>query len=232
MRTSSDGNRLFTYLIPSIHTLLTTMASTTTINITLLPAYILLCGRTTSGKDTCAKYLSQVWGYNVVHFADPLKEGCRHFFGFTDAQLYGEDKMKEDAFWGITPRQALQLVGTELMRQTLPTLLPGKMDDRFWLRRMERTLDENPWKSFVIADGRFPNEVEFVNEQGGKCIRIERPGVPHLDHASENQIDELQVHNTIVNDGTVVDMLRKLDAALQLDRTPKPARDAYFASLA
>lgn len=206
------------------------------------PRLVVKVGRARSGKDTCANYLRDVWGYKVEHFAGALKKGSKEFFGYNDDQLNGESKMTEDPYWGITPRLSFQLIGTELMRKQFPKLvmdelrklnpdkeIPDRIGDNFWIKRIEMDyLRLQPNEQMCIADGRFPNETAFAKERGGISIRITRPGTAKMDHDSERFIDELDVDYDIVNDGTIGEMLDKIRKILNLDDVDKSTYTSLY----
>lgn len=53
-----------------------------------------------AGKDTIADYMVQEHGFRKTSFATALKEGIgRGVFGFSDNQLYGDEKEEIDEFW-------------------------------------------------------------------------------------------------------------------------------------
>lgn len=66
-----------------------------------------LAGSARHGKDTTAKYLVDNYGFQSFAFATPLKELAKRLFGFTDEQLYGNDRDVIDSraldstFWHI-----------------------------------------------------------------------------------------------------------------------------------
>jgi len=93
-----------------------------------------------SGKDTAANYLCSSYGFKKYNFADPLKNGIREIFGFTYEQLEGDDKEKIDSFWGVSPRELFQKIGTELFQYELPKIVHQFKDyDRtFWVKCFER----------------------------------------------------------------------------------------------
>lgn len=86
-----------------------------------------------SGKDTVASILLSNSGVEAYALADPLKAGCQHLFGLTDAQAW-DDSYKEVVIplWGRSPRQLFQEVGTEWMRNHNP---------EFWLMRADREIN-------------------------------------------------------------------------------------------
>ena len=153
-----------------------------------------LIGKKGSGKDTVADYLVHRHGYKKHAFATPLKNVCRELFLLEESQMHDVDqKEKVDVRWGMSPRQMMQTVGTDMVRRHLGV--------DFWLRHMDMTTANE--SRIVLSDVRFPNEAEWVRSQGGKLIRIVRAGEDEdvVDkHASEQEQDKIVVDEEIVND--------------------------------
>ena len=76
-----------------------------------------------SGKDTACDYLVEKNGYTKRAFAHPLKRCTQELFGFTDDQIFTEQKEEIDENWGISPRQAFQVVGSDIVRDLFPKIL-------------------------------------------------------------------------------------------------------------
>lgn len=93
-----------------------------------------------SGKDTAANYLCSAYGFKKYNFADPLKKGVSEIFGLTYDQLNGDDKEKIDPFWGVTPRELFQKIGTELFQYELPKIVEQFNDygRTFWVKCFEK----------------------------------------------------------------------------------------------
>lgn len=149
-----------------------------------------LTGRKRSGKDTTGHHLIEKYGFVRIAFADALKEACKSIFDFSDDQVYG-DELKDniDDYWGHSPREILQLVGTELFRDELPKLCKNISDD-IWIRSVERkiqNLQKKGYTRFVITDIRYPNEAEFVKNINGNIWKIHRPSMNEntSNHSSE-----------------------------------------------
>ena len=158
-----------------------------------------------SGKDTFADWFVGSAGFQKYSFAKPLKQGVMNFFGWTDHQL-NDPVLKEqvDEFWGISPRQALQWIGTDAMRVGLPGAYPqfqAITANNIWVKRFERTVALEPETNWIIPDVRFQNEVDAIKEIGGTLVRIHRESaVPkHIEHASEDvgllKGIDVQIHN-------------------------------------
>lgn len=170
-----------------------------------------LTGRIGSGKSTVAEHLVKEHGFTELTFAGPLKE-IGVVFGFTHDELYGtqEQKATPNAYWGVSGREFLQKFGTEIGRQTLPTLIP-EMND-VWIRLLETKLDKH--EHIVVSDVRFPNEADIIKKHGGLIVNIsrcEREGNhTHATptHSSESSSQHITPDYTIVNNGTLDELFK------------------------
>lgn len=96
-------------------------------------------------------------------------------------------------------RALLQWWGTEYRRT---------QDDNYWVKRMKDRIERDAPEVAIISDLRFPNEFEFIQRNGGYCVRVDRPGFEIGDgkhHISEVGLDTLsddQWDHIIVNDGS------------------------------
>lgn len=174
-----------------------------------------ICGPKFSGKDTAAATLCRSFQYVQASFASFLKEACRSIFMLSHNQLHGDEKETLDERWGITPRQILQKVGTELFRQRLPEVLPQLNlggDGSLWCHCMRLWLEtfETPQR-IVITDVRFRDEEALIRSLGGKIVRIERASRPVSDdHASEVEQAAIVADYVIHNDGSYADLAREV----------------------
>lgn len=148
-----------------------------------------------AGKDTAADFLIRVYRFRRVAFADKLKIACKTIFGLSDSQVFGGEKDLIDRYWGMTPREILQRVGTECFRQTF--------DADIWVRAALRDLEAG--RSYVVTDVRFPNEAQAIKDLGGRIIQITRNGAvgQGMTHASETALKSWDFDGTIENDGTI-----------------------------
>jgi hypothetical protein len=179
-------------------------------------------GRKGHGKDACADIMVSAASTEVakVAFADPIKLACSALFVFSPAQLHNA-RAKEtiDPRWGITPRQAMQFVGTDLIQQHMDELLPG-VGRTFFVKAMRHRIQEmwslNPDLLIVVSDVRFQHEVDLIHELGGWVFRVTRPNAaPSLDtHASEVMVDSLVgIDEEVINHGTLDDLETNLKEA-------------------
>ncbi len=107
----------------------------------------------------------------------------------------------------VTVRRILQWWGTEYRRAEDPDYWT-----KAWTNKVE-SFDLNTIH-ILIDDVRFINELDTVRAENGLIIKIERPGFNGAgNHASETSLDAYaDWHRVIVNDGTLEDLQRQIDA--------------------
>ena len=138
-----------------------------------------VCGQKGSGKDTIGDIICELDPtFKKVAFADTVKDLVSILFDWDRQMLQGstpesrEWREKLDPFWtkelgrDISPRIAMQIMGTDLMRNHL--------HKNIWIICLKRKIMNQEGKNFVITDLRFPNEIRAIKELGGKVIRVER----------------------------------------------------------
>ena len=147
----------------------------------------------------------------LYNFADPVKDMCINLFGFTYEQAYGTDEQKNqtlpDIRWEdmprfqnmklmkkmpidakkswkwregeMTAREFMQFFGTDIMRKIHPNV---------WANACINKITKEGSELAIVADTRFPNEVEAINKAGGKVLRLERD-IHDDNHDSETALD-------------------------------------------
>lgn len=182
-----------------------------------------LAGVAGCGKSAVARHLRMAYGFQEFSFAEPLKRGVAEMFGLSDAQVNGsfEEKEAPDPFWGVSGRELLQVVGTEIMRVELPRHLPVLgCKGSIWVRHMERRIRDLPAAArVVISDVRFADEVLFIQRLGGEVWNIDRPGLERRAahaHSSENlwYAGALGPDRILPNTGTLGDLCTRVDEAI------------------
>jgi len=125
----------------------------------------------------------------IYNFADILKQNvCIDILGMTYAQCYGSDADKNeltDLQWGgkgLTARDAMQLIGTDLFR---------KLKTNVWASATLKKIDKEKPRISIITDCRFPNEVDAVKEYDGVVVRLTRK-YDSSTHTSETILDQDQ----------------------------------------
>ena len=165
-----------------------------------------ISGQKRAGKDTIADYIKGQVMASRVSFADPVRDVCRAYFGWTEEWLLGKHKEDVDPYWGISPRQAMQYLGTEVGRVGIAENYPefkSVTGDSIWIKSAKKNIRAKSSKeyvsnygkirAFIIPDMRFLNEYDAMKEmenEGYKVITIgvRRDGLPSDSHASETEI--------------------------------------------
>lgn len=137
-----------------------------------------------SGKDTVANMFVER-GCTHDSFAAPLKDVCSSIFGWPREMLEGDTvesrdfREMPDMFWtkklgvpNFTPRLALQLMGTEVLR--------NHFDQDIWLNSLEYRIRKKSANApcVVVSDARFRNELDLIKNMGGKIIWVQRGELP------------------------------------------------------
>lgn len=118
-----------------------------------------------------------------------------------------------------TPRDLLQVLGTECGRNTLHP-------DIWVFSTMSNYTSDKDW---IISDLRFPNEMKSIGDTNGLCIRINRPSKGEADtHESETALDNAVFDYVIENDGSIDKLMDRIEVVLieqNLIRTPSKKED-------
>lgn len=166
---------------------------------------IAFAGRKQSGKTTSAEFVQNLFANQygisakIYNFADPLKTLCMDILGLEHKQCYGSDTDKNElvnCYWDgrqITAREVLQLVGTEMFRS---------LQKNVWSDATIRLIKKENPNLAIIADCRFPNEVDAIKNAGGLIIKLNRNPY-HSSHASEIALDaenyDQQMFNLVID---------------------------------
>lgn len=212
-----------------------------------------LCGKAGSGKDTVADILVRDLGFVKIAFADPLKRVCKDIFDFSDEQLWGPSEKRNEPDFRycrkphqqgydpvdgrpttidaqyLTPRYALQQLGTEWGRDCYPdiwidyamrvakSIMAGR-GSYTAKKGLELAIDGGGHylkpTGVVISDVRFENEVRGLRAYGARVLRIVRPNQglkgEASTHRSETEMDGIPAElfdAVLQNDGSLEDLV-------------------------
>lgn len=148
---------------------------------------------------------------NIYSLADDLKDFCVNVLGLKHHQVWGTDKQKDEKThlmweqmpgvilpgfsdrWGggldfyehdtgpMTGREVLQYFGTNIVR---------KIYSKAWIRATINRIKKQKPEFALICDVRFPDEVEGIQQIGGKVIRLTRNQDKEALHNSETRLDK------------------------------------------
>lgn len=119
-------------------------------------------------------------------FADPIKTFLHEALGINKEHLYGNDKDKNSPTeyeWSkmpqwirkefgspqgkITCREAMQIFGTQLMREI--------WGQDVWVKSMLRRIAKTDATWILVTDCRYQDEIDAIKNIGGKVWKIEGP---------------------------------------------------------
>jgi energy-coupling factor transporter ATP-binding protein EcfA2 len=132
----------------------------------------------------------------------------------------------------MSPRLMLQLIGTEGGRNLIhPNIwVNSLMADYQQIALVDNTEDELifDYPDWIITDMRFPNEKKAVEDKKGITIRVNRNYQSYNDkierevmfgikdeHPSETALDNASFEYIINNDGTLDDLVKKVEIILR-----------------
>lgn len=167
-----------------------------------------IAGKARSGKDTVAKHLWTQYGFTRLAFADPVKMAAQIIFGLSNEATWG-DEFKETVipYWGKSPRQIFQLLGTECVKPFF--------GEEVWIKRLQISLESLPTDDIVIPDVRFEPEARWIRQMGGTVLHLQRTGVEAVNqHVSEAVVEFRLPDEIIVNDGTLEQLQFRVDALI------------------
>lgn len=169
---------------------------------------ICISAKARSGKDTVAEMMREALEDNgksvlITHYADLVKYTAETFFNWN-----GE---KDEHGRGL-----MQYIGTDVVRKKNPD---------YWVNFIISILDlfGDSWDYVLIPDCRFRNEYEALIKHGfdTKIIRVERPNFvspltkEQQNHPSETSMDGYDFDYTIINDGSLSDLRKKVDKLVE-----------------
>lgn len=166
-----------------------------------------LTGKAGVGKDLFSELIKKhLDSAESFAFAKPIKEAAKILFNFTDEQLYDQIKKEEiDIRWKKSPRQILQWLGTDILREHI--------DQDFFIKCIKQKIENSDKNFIIVTDVRFPNEAEFIRSMDGKVVKIIRPNAvttEHNGHITEQGIADKLIDEIIINDGTIEDFENKI----------------------
>ena len=194
------------------------------------PNLILISGKKQSGKDTVGKYLSDNHSYNIMSFAEILKDNASSFFRLLlnisiDDPTFSTEKFKQKIIpWTFnkkqkTYREFLQVFGTEWMRNFF--------NDELWAEILAENIRNKIYiqnklsHDIVVTDFRFPNEYTTIFENLKDVykicsVRINRDsGIKKDEHISETALDKgFDFDATIDNNCSLAELFNKVEILL------------------
>jgi len=162
-----------------------------------------LIGKKQSGKDTFGNLLIERHRFKKRAFADPIKECCKLLFHMTENQL-NDPILKEtiDIRWNKSPRQIMQIIGTDLFR--------NHYDIHFWTKSFEQWYQSRKRENIVCTDVRYQNEADCIHRLGGILIYIHRSSYLQEDPHESERLNITNYDYILINDSTLENYQQKI----------------------
>lgn len=178
---------------------------------------IAFSGRKHCGKSTLAELCTRRYGFQMLYFADGLKDLVCEMLCISRETL---DQTKDipqriqinvpfiERTFNVTGvkshcdsiRDMLQYIGTDIIRTTNPD---------WHIQQLARNIRSD---KVCIGDCRFPNELDFIRSLGGEAWFIIRPMYTSnvSNHSSEISLRWLDFgRHVLINDSTKQDLIDK-----------------------
>ena len=172
-----------------------------------------LHGLARTGKDTAASYLVAHYMLLSYAFAEPIKAAIAQMFNLTAEHIEGALKELPMPAIGKSPRELMQLLGTEWGRNLV--------HNQLWLLLAEQNLNhlaastQTPITGFVLRDVRFENEADWLRSKGGVIVHIHRADAQQVNrHSSESGIAIHDNDFVVHNDADLPHLYEQLDALM------------------
>ena len=109
----------------------------------------------------------------------------------------------------LTPKKVKRQLSIRELLQGVGQGLRDAIDPNLWIKVLFANTEN--WSNYIIADVRYPNEVEAIKERNGILLRIDRKDAGAGNHSSETALDnykEWDVH--IENNGSIEDLFEAM----------------------
>jgi len=165
-------------------------------------------GPARSGKNEVAKYLQKYHAFHEDSFAAPIRQACINTLGLKGLEeLDVVKQIPQPLFGGKTPREFMQLMGTEFGRNMIY--------EPIWVDSCLARC--GGFERVVISDVRFNNEAEAIIEKNGIIIKVDRPSVriEQSSHQSESGIRPEYITFEIINDATLDNLYSQIEVTMK-----------------
>ena len=165
-----------------------------------------ITGRAGTGKDTASALLRAKHAFRQIAFADPLRAMLKAGFDLADNDFLPGRKEELLPNIGKSPRQLMQLLGTEWGRQMV--------DANVWVTLAEARIraDLLAGRFVVVSDVRMENEADMIRKLGGVVIHLHRAAARRVaEHSSERGIGFGPGDVEMLNIGLPIDLIDQLD---------------------
>ena len=135
----------------------------------------------------------------------------------------GNDVIKSRPFGEHPMRMLLMFDGMQAkngdLLQWWGTDFRRAQDEQYWVKKLVGAIGASASDRIAIPDTRFPNEAQWVVDQGGEVWKV-WADEPHEDtgrsatHASETALKDWKFDRVFENNGTIPELYAKAEAAM------------------
>lgn len=195
---------------------------------------IAITGKANTGKNTVSEILIEeihkkmrdedsyrTYGYDIIAFADPIKEMARTMFpSLPKKWFFGPSKFRAEIIPGafkngepLTVRQLLIDLGTGIGRQ---------YKDNVWIDAFDHRLHKNEKHKLgvvIVSDVRFVNEFTHVKNKGFYNIKLVRAACMKSNDTSETSQDGInddEFDYVLNNNGTLEELRDEIKKIIPL----------------
>lgn len=172
-----------------------------------------LTGLAGCGKDTIARIMSEnSTNIELYALADPLKKAASSIFNIPLDSFYNQNlKEMVEPYWDLSPREMLQKLGTEACRNVF--------GEDIWLKSGESYIKDllNKGKTVIVTDIRFDNEAQWIKDNGGIIIEIQRDNLKKQEKHNHSSEQGISIEKFILkNNGTLENLKEDLLNTIKL----------------
>lgn len=137
---------------------------------------VALFGLPRVGKDTFADSILKYYDVDLYSFAQPFKKALSTIFQWPISSFDEDSKDDVDPFWGVSKRQMLEYIGTDIFRKDMLEKFPvykEKIGNSIWVKSFEKFLEKHD--DVIVTDLRYQIEYDFLKSIHATIIKVERP---------------------------------------------------------
>jgi len=164
-----------------------------------------ITGAAGSGKSVLSKALQGQFGYYPMSFSAGLKKMIYTLPHLSEEKFADREwKEKVHPFYGKSPREMMQTLGTEWARNLIHPdiwvwVAAQKVENKF-------TVTRNIC-NYIFDDVRFENEAEWIRNTGGLIVVLRRDETPEVrEHSSEAGINTNIMDYVVRNNRSIEDL--------------------------
>ncbi len=180
-----------------------------------------IIGEARTGKSTIARHLQFAWAFKEYALSLPMKKATSHLFGWS-MDFIEKHKEEIDPEYGISPREFLQYLGTEILQYGLLERFPEfkKVTGRLvHMKRFHSFLRLTSQDRIVIPDIRFPHEKDYLTLSINRAILLKViresslriPQAVKKNHESETEIENMTADFYIDNNSSLDNLCFQVD---------------------